>query len=75
MGLTTLPHKKLPVRKPEMWPRKSLMEEVHYGGKGLRWAVVPMKKINIEREKFLLNQDIEVLIGKIFSPFVSFVLS
>jgi len=51
------------------------MEEVHYGGKGLRWAVVPMKKINIEREKFLLNQDIEVLIGKIFSPFVSFVLS
>ena len=33
----------LPVRKPEMWPQKGL-EEVHYGGEGPHWAVVPMKK-------------------------------
>ena len=57
MGLTTTPRKKVPVRKPEMWPRKglmkrmqpnwkeqsrdrwiwrrSIMEEVHYGGPAL----------------------------------------
>ena len=34
VGLTTPPRKKLPGRKPEMWPRKGLMEEVHYRGEG-----------------------------------------
>ena len=34
--------KKLSVRKPEIWPRKG--EEVHYGGEGSHWTVVPMKK-------------------------------
>ena len=43
VGLTTPPHKKLPVRKPEMWPQKE--EEVHYRGEGPNWAVVPMKKM------------------------------
>ena len=57
--MTTPPRKKLPVRKPEMSPQKGLMkkdelegavkglrdmEEVHYGGEGPHWAVVPMKK-------------------------------
>ena len=42
-GLTAPPHKKLPVRKPEMWPGKD-MEEVHYGDKGSYRAVVSMKK-------------------------------
>ena len=41
--LTIPPHKKLPVRKPEIWPRKGL-EEVHYGGEGPHWPVVPTKK-------------------------------
>ena len=41
--LTTPPHKKLPVRKPEMWSRKGL-EEVHYGDEGPYSALVPVKK-------------------------------
>ena len=60
MGLTTQPFKKLPVRKPEMWPWKGSMkriqqlegavkgyrdmEEVRYGSEGPHWAVVPIKK-------------------------------
>ena len=35
----------MPVRKPEMWPRNGV-EEVHYGGEGPHWDVVPMKKKN-----------------------------
>ena len=43
VGLTTPHRKKVPVRKPELWPRKGL-KEVHYGGEGPNWVVVPMKK-------------------------------
>ena len=34
-----------------MWPRKDL-EEVRYGGEGPHWAVVPMRKkeINLNNE-------------------------
>ena len=41
--LTTLPRKKLPVRKPQMWHLKGL-EEVQYGGTDPHWAIVPIKK-------------------------------
>jgi len=47
MGLTNPPCKKLPVRKPEMWPRIYGLEELYYGGKGPHWAVALMKKKKI----------------------------
>ena len=50
VGLTTPPLTKLSVRKLKMWPRKG-SEEVHYGGEGSRWAVVPMKKKKKKKKK------------------------
>ena len=44
VGFTTPPRKNPSVRKPEMWPQKGLVEEVHYGGEGPHWAALPMKK-------------------------------
>ena len=49
VGLATPPHKKLPVRKPEMWLRKE--EEVHYGGERPHWATVPSAKEEEEEEE------------------------
>ena len=47
VGLTTPSRKKLPVRKPEMWPRKKFEEEVHYGDESPHWVVVPIIYIYI----------------------------
>ena len=40
VGSTTPTRKKLPIKKPEMWPRTKGLEEVHYGGEDLHWAVM-----------------------------------
>ena len=49
-----------------MWPRKDLVEEVHYGGEGAHWAVAPTKKKKISNayigyictvHKFIIHID------------------